>query len=116
MTGLILIFILIALFMISTHRLMDEKLLENANRYNKYKIYSYQGYRDVFTRYFVKRVVCYAWWLIPIYVTLNEKESGCSMIDEKYNIRFFDSIEETEQTMKKLYETRETKPKIKRVK
>lgn len=49
MTGLILIFILIALFMISTHRLMDEKLLENANRYNKYKIYSYQGYRDVFT-------------------------------------------------------------------
>lgn len=116
MTGLILIFILIALFMISTHRLMDEKLLENANRYNKYKIYSYQGYRDVFTRYFVKRVVCYAWWLIPIYVTLNKKESGCSMIDEKYNIRFFDSIEETEQTMKELYETRETKPKIKRVK
>ena len=54
MIGLILIFILIALFMISTHRLMDEKLLENANRYNKYKIYSYQGYRDVFTRYFVK--------------------------------------------------------------
>ena len=116
MTGLILILILIALFMISTHRLMDEKLLENANRYNKYKIYSYQGYRDVFTRYFVKRVVCYAWWLIPIYVILNEKESGCSMIDEKYNIRFFDSIEETEQTMKELYETRETKPKIKRVK
>ena len=63
-----------------------------------------------------KRVVCYAWWLIPIYVTLNEKESGCSMIDEKYNIRFFDSIEETEQTMKELYETRGTKPKIKRVK
>lgn len=38
------------------------------------------------------------------------------MIDEKYNIRFFDSIEETEQTMKELYETRGTKPKIKRVK
>ena len=98
MIGLILIFI--ALFLISTHRLMDEMLLENANRYNKYKIYSYQGYRDVFTRYFVKRVVCYAWWLIPIYVTLKEKESGHSILDEKYDIQFFDSIEETEQTMK----------------
>lgn len=116
MTGLILIFILIALFMISTHRFMDEKLPENANRYNKYKIYSYQGYREVFTRYFVKRVVCYAWWIIPIYVTLKKKESGTSILDERYNARFFDSIEEAEQTMKELYETREMKPKIKRVK